>query len=897
MRTLKSTFILFLSLSCAQGIAIGQTNTSRNLLSAFEFRNLGAFRAGAWMSSIAVPESPLNKYEYTFYVAARNGGVWKTENNGTTFVPIFDRYGVNSIGCVTVAPSDPEIVWVGTGDSYSARSSYAGNGVYKSTDGGKTFQLVGLGDTHHISKIIIHPRNPDVVYVAALGHVYSPNAERGVFKTEDGGKTWKKVLLASDNTGVIDLSIHPNNPEILFAATYQKYRYPWHFEAGGKESGLFKTIDGGKTWKKLTRGFPAGTLGRIGVDLCRAKPDIVYALVENLNPKDTVKELKTEGMMGAYRDSYYDQLKGGEMYRSGDGGETWTKVSAAKFNLSSKAAYSFNLTYVDPFDSNRIYVLSDNIHVSADGGVTWTGFERDEKEPPFPNVFGDYRTFWIDPHDPRHIILGSDGGLYVSYDMGKTAEHLYNIPVQEVYAVASDVETPYNIYCGLQDHEAWRGPSSSWKGEITLEDWDLVGISDGMYCVPDTASGRWFYTTGQFGLHQRVDFWNGQRANIMPERAKGEIPYRYTWTTPIVISPHKSSTIFTGAEVLLRSRDRGDHWEQISPDLTTNDPKKKNGRGHIQFCTITTIAESPLEQGRIWIGTDDGKVQVTSNEGKTWLDCTGALRQAGAPPDFWVTRVVASRYNPSRAYVTTSGHAFDDFRPAVLRTDDMGKSWKLISSNLPQEPVNVVWESDQNPDVFFLGTNGGAYVSINAGKSWVKFPGIPPVPVKDLVVQSRERDLIIGTFGRGCFVAHIGPLESITEATLENESVLFAVKSKPQRNFSEQAWWGNRDLMGDKHLRTPNDPNGFEVFYYLKAKPENGDMLEIVNASDSLVASFDVTKEAGLHRQVWNFDEAKLGIYTIKLIAGGKVHRTTASILPALLYPLGNRAMPQKKVN
>lgn len=889
MKKIRSLPISVLLLSVMSVVSLSQGRLTEDMLAVFPFRNLSAYRAGAWVSSIAVPDNPGERSKYTFFVAARNGGVWKTENNGTTFRPVFDRYGVNSVGCVQIAPSNPNIVWVGTGDSYTSRSSYAGNGIYKSTDGGESFTNMGLRDSHHIAKIMIHPKNPDIVYAAVMGHLFSSNEERGVFKTEDGGKTWKKVLYVSDKTGVIDLIMNPQNPDILFAAAYEKYRYGWHFEAGGQESGVYRTIDGGKTWSRLSSGLPVGTIGRIGIGLCLAKPEVVYALYENLNPKDSIKEIKTEGMTNVFRDTYYDQLKGGEMYRSDDGGHRWRRVSEPRFNLSSKAAYSFNQVFVDPHDANLAYVLSANIHISRDGGKTWSGFERRGRDSSFSNVFGDYRTMWIDRRDPRHLMTGSDGGVYVSYDKGKTAEHLYNIPIQEAYSVAVDSLNPYNIYCGLQDHEAWRGPSNSWSGRITLEDWALVGISDGMYCAPDNESKRWFYTTGQFGMHQRVDLWTGTRVSIAPERPKGQPAYRFTWSTPITISPHNSGTIFTGAEVLLRSTDRGDHWKEISPDLTTNDPKKKNGRGHIQYCTITTISESPIEAGVIWVGTDDGKVQVTQNDGRDWHDCTNSLTQAGAPAHFWVTRVFSSHHAVGTAYVTKSGYVFDDFRPEVFKTTDFGATWKNLASNFPDGPLNVVWEDKDRSELLFAGTDGGAYVSIDGGVRWTRFKDLPPVPVKDLVVQEREKDLVIATYGRGCYVTHVGPLKVMNSETFDRSAVLFPVKSKPLMNFSEQAFWGNRELMGNKHLATSNEPNSFEIYYYLKEKTDQAARIEIRNSTDSLIASIQGGTEPGLQRRVWRFERVNPGEFRIKLVVEKEEFEQRVSILSPLQWPVGNQ--------
>lgn len=445
---MKTKFFLFCValLGVFAQSTLAQQKLTSSMLNEFKFRNLGAYRAGAWVSAIAVPENPGEKYRYTFFVAGRNGGVWKTINNGTTFYPVFEKYGVTTIGAITVAPSNPDVVWVGTGESYNARSSFAGNGIYKSVDGGETFTNMGLKDSHHIAKIIVDPKNADIVYVAVMGHLYSSNAERGIFKSTDGGKSWEKVLFIDDKTGVIDIVMDPSSSDILFASAYEKTRLPWHFEAGGKNSAVYKTKDSGKSWLKMNNGLPGGELGRIGLTISRSNPKIVYAVVENLNPKDPSKALKTEGMMDASRDNYYDQLKGGEVYRSDNGGGSWRIMNDEKFNVSSKAAYSFNQIFCHPQNPDNLWVISDAM----------------------------------------------------------------------IYAVGYDFLTPYNVYLGLQDHDVWRGPSDSWAGEVGPDDWTVVGSGDGMYCRVDKETGRWVYSTGQFGQQLRLDAWKGTATQIMP---------------------------------------------------------------------------------------------------------------------------------------------------------------------------------------------------------------------------------------------------------------------------------------------------------------------------------------------------------------------------------------------
>jgi photosystem II stability/assembly factor-like uncharacterized protein len=620
------------------------------------YRNFGPHRAGSWISSIAVPETDDPAFKYTYYIGSRNGGVWKTVNNGTTFFPVFDSADIGSIGTVAISRSTPEIVWVGTGESFNARSSHAGKGVFMSADAGKTWQPRGLEDTHHISAIIIHPEDPKIVFVAAMGHLFSSNEQRGVFKSKDGGKTWNKVLYIDKNTGIIDLIINPLNPDILFAAAYEKYRFPWHYEAGGMKSGIFRSTDLGESWEKLTSGLPEGIIGRIGLGLCYNQPEIVYAVIENLNPKEGIV-IDENVDMNYMRDPYFDQMIGGEVYRSNDSGKSWVKQNRDSCNVSAKAVYSFNKILVNPDDPEKIFVGSDLLISSRDGGKTWS----DCNWPPtnlFTNMFGDIRTFWVDPGDGDHMMIGSDGGVYETFDGGKTTKHLYNIPLGEVYMVETDNAYPYNLYVGLQDHEAWKAPSNSWSGRIGSEDWDIVGMWDGMYTVIDPEDNRWAYISTQFGAHHRVDQQLGERVKIEPENLEGNPAYRYPWTPPIEISPHDSETIYIGAQYLLRSVDRGEHWKEISPDLTTNDAEKIAGRGHMMYCTISTISESKINPGVIWVGTDDGRIHMTPDTGIHWNEFTEAINDLGGNRDYWVSRITSSRHHEKPKIMEKHGRKF-----------------------------------------------------------------------------------------------------------------------------------------------------------------------------------------------------------------------------------------------
>ena len=882
-------------------LSVAQVKIDSELLKAFEFRNTGAYRAGAWVSAIAVPENPAEKYKHTYFVSGRNGGVWKTINNGTTFYPVFENYGVTSIGAIAIAPSNPDIVWVGTGESSSTRVSIAGNGIYKSTDGGETFTNMGLKESHHISAVLAHPNNPDIVYVAVMGNLYSTNEQRGVYKTTNGGKTWERMFYIDDKTGVIELMMNFQNPEILFASAYEKTRLPWHLEAGGKNSAVYRTSDGGKKWEKLGNGLPSGELGRIGLAIYRKNSDIIYALVENLNPKDPSKPISTENMTGVNRDGYYDQLKGGELYRSMDGGNSWTKMNSEKNNLSTKAAYSFNKIFVSPVDEKNVWNLSDRMEISYDYGKSWTGFDNDSSGL-LSNTFGDFRTLWMDPNDGAHLRICSDGGLFETYDAGKTTRHIYNLPIEEIYSVGYDFLKPYNIYLGLQDHDVWRGPSNGWEGEVGPEVWTVVGSGDGMYCRVDKETGRWIYSTGQFGQHMMVDAWTGNVKHIMPKALNGKPRYRFTWVTPLSLSPHNSNIIYTGAQMMLRSVNQGKNWKEISPDLTTNDPIKQNGRGHIQYCTITTFHESTLHADIIWAGTDDGRIQVTFNDGKKWTDCTHALTNAGCPEDYWTTRAFASNYEAGTAYITKSGYTRDDFRPFIYKTTDSGKTWINISNNLPNQAVNVIWEDKDNKHLLFAGTDGGLYMSVTDGKEWIKFIQIPAVPVKDVVIHPAENDLIVATFGRGIYITNITPLKEISADFFHKEFALLPVKSKPSANVSAAAWIGNRRLQGDTHLFTPNEPGRFDIWYYINpvskknAAPQHVYAIQIYNNADSILKSIDIHK-TGLNKVYWEFGKQIPGKYKVKLKLDNKeVAVQEIEITKPWQWPVGNFDMQKEKI-
>jgi photosystem II stability/assembly factor-like uncharacterized protein len=829
-----------LSLPPAQGDALSR------VLDATTFRNIGPFRTSAWVTAIAVPESPPRDRLYTMYAATRTGGLWKTINNGITWTPISDSVEVAAVGAVALAPSKPEIVWMGTGDQANARSSYSGTGVYKSIDAGKTWQLMGLTDSHHIARIVIHPTNPDIVYVAAMGHLFSRNQERGVFRTRDGGKTWEKVLYVDDGTGAIDLVINKKSPDTLYAAMYEKHRTPWQLVLGGPGSGIHRTDDGGKTWRKL-EGLPSGDIGRIGLDISARNPNVLTVIVENLNPR-------TEGM-AARRDACAVQGRGGagqqggpignEVYRSEDGGRTWRKTHGDDIDVAgSKAPYSFNQIKTNPADHNQIIVNSDSMYESKDGGKTWNCQF-------FRGVFGDFRTMWWDEQDPQRIILGSDGGVNVSYDGGRTADYFLNKRVGEVYAVGVDMDDPYNVYAGLQDHDSWKGPSNSRGGQITLEDWTTVGTGDGMYNQVDPTDSRWVYNSFQTGGQRRFDQRTGQATNIQPRRGDGLPALRYNWVTPIVVSPHNPQVVYTGAQVLFRSLNRGDAWQEISPDLTTNDGKRCGlNSGYVPYCTITSISESPVAAGVIWVGTDDGKVHVTRDHGASWTDVTAAVAAAGGPVDRYVSRVFASPHDAGTAFVAKNGFRNDDFKPFLYRTTDFGTMWTSIAGNLIDSPINVVVQDRRNRDLLIVGNDHGVWVSIDAGAKWMRLKAnLPTVPVHDLTVHPRENDLVLGTYGRGIFIGDITHLQELSAEVLAKPFHVFAVEPRTPYGFRAL---GNFHLFGHKYIEVPNEPDALIINYYLRTKADGEAVATVFDIKGDRVAQIKGPAEAGLNRMSWN---------------------------------------------
>lgn len=841
LRSISHTRVLpALILFAAVGLAAFAQAVPADLFKSLNYRNIGPTRESGRFVDIAVPV----QQKHTFYAAAATGGLWKTTNNGQTFTPLFTDENVFSIGDVAVAPSDPNLVWLGSGEANNSRTTYYGDGVYKSTDGGRTWKNMGLAESHHIGRIIIHPADPDVVYVAALGHLYSENPDRGLYKTADGGLTWTKVLGVVEGgraIGCVDVVMDPSNPDVLYAATYDRLRKFWTYDIGGPGSGVHKTTDGGKTWTKLAGGLPGGLLGRIGLAIYPRNSDILYAEIENVNKpgmdadkrwKEIQKGKTSSGMIN------------GEIYRSDDAGATWVKVSPDKQNIGGNPGYYYGQIIVDPADDKHVYVLSVGVLESRDGGKTWKA----------PFVFGgDNHALWIDPADSAHMILGFDHGLGVTWDGGKSWAHPDNLPIGQMVAVDFDNSRPYNVAGGLQDNGSVMGPSTKkGGGSIRLEDWTVTGGGDGMMNVFDRRTNRYLYNESQFGVIQRLDPATGEAKSIAYDKKSG---LRFNWNSPIIVSAHNPGVVYHAGNLVLKSVNRGETWTEISPDLTTNDPaklpNKTGGDGNIQACTVTFMAESRLQAGLLWAGTDDGLVWMTKDDGKNWTKVSDNI--AGRPAGYWVSRVEASPSDPARAYAAYSGFRNDDFRPFIYKTTDSGATWTAISNGLPNETVNVVREDPRNPNLLFAGTDGAVYASWDGGGHWTKMKGnMPTQPVHDLQIHPRDRDLIVATHGRSIWIADISALEEISSEVLAEDVHLFSCEpgyqwpsGPPKQTFSA-------------NYSGKSEPVGIAVQYYLKKKSD-GDVLIQIFQGAVKINELPGTAEPGLNSVIWNMAKSRPG--------------------------------------
>ncbi len=850
------------------------------------FRNIGPSVQSERV--VDIEGNPENPNE--FYVAYASGGVWHTTTGGIDFAPVFDNQPVLTIGDLAVDWKHGGSIWVGTGESNSSRSSYAGTGLYCSTDGGQTWQFKGLPETQHIGRIVLHPDDPNTLWVAAVGHLYSPNSQRGIYKTTDGGQTWRRVLFVNDSTGGIDLVIDPTNPKILYAAMWERSRRAWHFRGSGSGSGIYKSTDGGEHWLKLNTkhsGFPADSgVGRIGLAIYPKNPQILYAFLDNQNrrPKEKKEELKvTKALLrkisiddflklnpddlNAFLDHFNFPQKysadtlfqlvrqgkikpvdlvlyledanaqlfetpvvGAQVYRSDDGGRTWYKTHKGYLD---KVVYSFGYYFgnirVAPDDDHRIYILGVPVLYSQDGGKTFISLNRE-------NVHVDHHALWIDPHNPAHLILGNDGGINISFDNGHTWLKANNPPVGQFYTVAVDMAKPYNVYGGLQDNGVWVGPSTHRESRV----WQQTGHyafksimgGDGMQVAVDTRDNTTIYTGYQFGNYYRVNRLTDKSERITPKHDLGQRPYRFNWQTPIWLSRHNQDILYLGAQKLFRSLDKGAHWQAISGDLT-----KGGKKGNVPYGTLTTIHESPLKFGLIYVGTDDGLIWLTKDGGVNWQRISDSL-----PQNYWVSRVWASRFKEGSVFVALNGYRWDNFKALIYRSENYGRNWTQIGLNLPPEPVNVIKEDPVNEHIIYVGTDHGVYVSLDDGRNFMPFAkGLADAPVHDLVVQPREHDLVIATHGRSIYIANMNEVERLTTQVVSKPLFLFKLRTHQEQSAAGQRNYAWQFTKGDS-LKIP--------FYCHDAGTVT---LKVYGKKKTLLKKWQAPADAGLNYQYFDF--------------------------------------------
>jgi photosystem II stability/assembly factor-like uncharacterized protein len=804
----------------------GAVSPEMDALKRLTFRNIGpANQAGRVSVIVGVPGDP-----YTFYVAGANGGVFKTTNGGTTWKAIFDTQNVLSIGEIALAPSNPDIVYVGTGEENPRNNASFGDGVYRSNDGGETWTHVGLEDSDRIARIRIDSRNPDVVYACALGHEWGPNEQRGLFKSTDGGKNWQKILYKDTLTGCSDVDVNPSNSNEIYAGMYTYLRQAWHLRSGGGETALYKSMDAGATWKKLTNGIPA-MLDRIGVSVARSNTNIVYMISETLN---------------------YD----GELWRSDDAGASWRVVNKDP-QLAFRPFYYADIR-ADPNDPNRIYSLGGSLWLSEDGGRNFRTIGRD--------VHGDHQALWIDPTNSKRVLSGSDGGFQVSYDAGQNFNVLNNISFTQFYHVNYDMQKPYMLCGGLQDNGTWCGPTNSLLQEgIRKNDWYTVGGGDGFFAVPDLKEPWRVYNDLQGGVLSVTDVRSGVDRNITPYPNRvGSVgdamerhTHRFNWNSPIVLGPD-GTTVYFGGEVLFRSTNHGQSWDIISPDLTTNDKNKQKSSGEpivvdntaAEFhCTILTIAPSFVDPNVIWVGTDDGNVQVTRDGGKTWTNVVKNIQ--GLAPNAWIPTIDASHRDAGTAYVAADHHQDNDYTAYFFKTTDYGKTWTRLNLGLPATKTgwpHVLREDPKNPSLLYAGTELGLWVSFDGGARWTSLrQNMPPAPVRDIAVHPRDNDLIVATHGRGIYILDdVTPLQKIS-AALTTDAQLFDV-----RPATRWTVWNKDGNLGQAVWSAPNPPAGAMVNYFLKRDASDA-VITVTDKSGKTIRTIrNVPRAAGVNRTVWD---------------------------------------------
>ncbi|AIZ43367.1 WD40/YVTN/BNR-like repeat-containing protein [Cellulophaga baltica] len=909
--------LLFLMMLLASFSTFAQDFTM-DLIQDLKPRNIGPGGMSGRVTSIdAVHSNP-----EIMYVGTASGGLWKSTSGGIKWEPIFDKEVTASVGAVAIQQSNPSVLWAGTGEGNPRNSLNGGYGIFKSLDGGKSWKSMGLEKTRHIHRIVIDPTNPDIVYVGAIGSPWGEHPERGVFKTTDGGITWSKILFTNNKSGIADLVMDPTNPNKLIAAMWEHKRDPWFFKSGGEGSGLYMTHDGGKNWKKLAEedGLPAGELGRIGVAIAPGKPNIVYALIES---------------------------KKNALYKSEDGGFKWKKIND-KEDIGNRPFY-YSEIYVDPQNENRIYSVFTYINVSVDGGKNFT-----QLMPAYGvdnGVHPDHHAWWIHPKNGQFMMDGNDGGMNITKDGGKSWRFVGNIPVAQFYHINTDNEYPYNVYGGMQDNGSWRGPAYVWKAQgIRNSYWQEIAFGDGFDVVPDLEDTRFGYAMSQQGYVSRYDHETGNNYIVRPTPPDAKTELRFNWNSAIGQDPFDTSTVYFGSQFVHKSTDKGLTWSVISTDLTTNDPEKQkqdesggltmDATGAENHCTILVIEPSPLEKDMLWIGTDDGRVHITQNGGIAWTDVTTNIK--GLPKGSWIPQIKASNKNKGEALLIANDYRRFNYTPYAYRTKNYGKTWERIvdATDVKSYTLSIV-EDLENPNLLFLGTDDGLYISLNAGEKWQKWTeGFPTVSTKDLVIQPREHDLVIGTFGRAAWVLDdIRPLRALAaDATiLQKDAQLFTPPTAYQAAYQQAS--GSR-FGADAMFNGENKKSGAMITYYLKegkkksvGKKEDKDEddkadkeddddtadeatekkeeLTGVQKKDSVqfdiydgtrlirTLKYKTPEKAGFHRIYWRMDEkgpdrpsrkiskrkneaggtdVKPGTYTIKMSFGAITNETTIDV-------------------
>ncbi|UCE59381.1 MAG: hypothetical protein JSU63_18305 [Phycisphaerales bacterium] len=871
-------------------------------LEGLTWRSIGPANMGGRVAAIALaPQNPR-----TFFVGFATGGLFKTTNGGTTFSPVFDKEATSSIGSVAVvdapldwagwkdeAPADAEkpattpladkgkakIIWVGTGEGNGRNSSSWGNGVYRSTDGGSTFTHLGLTDSHDIPSLGVDPRDPDICYVAALGHLWGPNEQRGVYKTTDGGKTWQAVLQIDEDTGACDVIIDPHQPDTVFAAMYMRRRAAYSFQSGGPEGGIYRSSDAGATWTKLTNGLPAQT-GRIGLDIYAKDPRMVYAVIES-----------DEG--GAGVSPWDNRSRAGGVFRSEDSGDTWERMT----HLNPRPFY-FSRIRIDPTDDQRIYLLGWNLYVSDDGGRSFrAGGARK------PHV--DMQALVIDPDDRDHLLIGTDGGIYISNDRGQAWDFLNHLAVGQFYNIALDMSDPYRIGGGLQDNGTWMGPSGTLRrsvagdmgtadGGITNSDWSFVYNGDGFHFAFDPLDPNIVYAELQGGSIGRVHLDTGRRKKINPSPKEGQPRFRFNWNAPFLVSVHEPTTLYFGGNCVFKLTERGDRWHRISEDLSGQEIDKIMAAGSTaeNYGTITSLAESSLATGMLWAGTDDGHIHVTTNDGKSWKEVTPV--EVGG---LYISKIETSRHDRDTCYVSIDGHRSNDYGPHLIMTIDAGRTWQSIVGDLPPgRSIRVVREDRTNPSVLYVGTESALYVSIDRGRHWVKLNGdsLPTVPVHDIAQHPRELDLVAGTHGRSIYVLDDAScLGQLTPEVIQSDLRVFDVRpAKPRLYLPYGGLWSDRMFVAK------NPPMGARITYWIREYTGEDVKIAITDANDTKIREITGTNKPGLNRVVWDLQMEKYdrirdpdssglgqtrfvpaGVYNVKVTSGKQSVTTTVNVL------------------